>query len=157
MKRIELIEKERVAEIHMITAEKMVVEDERIAKEDPIAEGIPIPNHPSLSQLSSLGNVDSVLEYISPENTSSSQYYHNKENYIPFSQRGKPFDSSLHMLHYVRHCWNQLGFSNKDVTRMLHTFFHPSFEREKCVARTLPEIKKLEAKLMAKSRVGKRR
>lgn len=55
------------------------------------------------------------------------------------------FDSTVHLLHFIRSCRNQMGLSKSDIDLLLKTLFHPLFVLSKVAFRTALELEQYEA------------
>jgi hypothetical protein len=54
------------------------------------------------------------------------------------------FDSTVHLLHFIRRCRNQMGLSKSDIDLLLKTLFHPLFVLSEVAFRTALELEQYE-------------
>lgn len=79
---------------------------------------------------------------------------------IPFndfckaSQPISRFDSTLHMVAFIRQCRNSLGLSVRDTQKLLGILFHPEFSLEDMKVKNLSDLRRYEATIFSKEEPG---
>jgi hypothetical protein len=70
------------------------------------------------------------------------------------SQPQSRFDSTLHLVAFIRRCRNTLGLSVKDTQKLLGLFFHPKFSLEDVHIRNVSDLQRYEAQIASDAERG---
>lgn len=56
----------------------------------------------------------------------------------------KAYDSTTHLIHFIRTCRNNLGLSQHDIDSLLKMLFHPSFDLNSISLRNVRDVEHFE-------------
>jgi hypothetical protein len=91
----------------------------------------------------------------SPDNDNNDDFYTpipldwQDEWIVEDSKEKSNFDSTLSLVHWIRHCRSSVGLSNSDIEKLFRrVIFHPAFKLEDVTVRSVRELEAYEERLI---------